>query len=239
MVPHKLYRRSIFTDNKIVFPERRRALWEDQYVYMSAYHHAQKLGVFADTPFYRWHVGETNTSHTFDPRNEDFWDRLEDILFFTTTELSERRFLEARDSAIRLHIQARIINPILFIYRNSASDAINSMALDKARRLLKRFVTPDLYASPPWRVKVHYELLISGRAEIIPSFQKFIFDLNVRNQVESLHWNSEGITGRVRSLIGGEAQTSGWALRNDEVVWTFPMKSQPLCLQNCLLSQVN
>lgn len=144
-VPHKLYRRQFLLDHHIRFPEGSRMLWEDVYVNIAAYRHADVVSVMADSPFYLWVASETNSSHTFSPDRVDFWDRLEDLMDFIATTLAAPRLHEARDASLAYQISTRVLGRgAREIAREDGKSS--KRALRRARRLLARFATDGVYA---------------------------------------------------------------------------------------------
>jgi glycosyltransferase involved in cell wall biosynthesis len=81
MTPHKLYRRQFLLDHEIAFPETGpagvRVRWEDIHFNIDVYRHAQRLGVLASTPFYRWILRTgANNSMSFTEGPDEFWPHL-------------------------------------------------------------------------------------------------------------------------------------------------------------------
>lgn len=221
MVPHKLYRREMFVSHEIKFPERRRALWEDQFINVAAYRHAKTISVLADTPFYLWHASETNTSHTFNPKNEDFWDRLEDIMSFMDTELSSSQLKNAHTSALALQIEVRVIDRLTRLLAKGTADA-KEMAFPRAKALLERHLDAEIYSVLPWRHKVLSHLLAAGRPDLMEQFQAFDLSFAFTNSVHDLQWNEEGLTGVLKAQLSATDSFTGIVLEGDRARWNLP-----------------
>lgn len=221
MVPHKLYRREMYVDNQITFPERRRALWEDQYINVAAFRHAQTVSIQADTPFYLWHASDTNTSHTFDPQNEDFWDRLLDIMSFMDEQFAAPELKNARTAALALQVQVRVIDRLTRLLTKAPED-IKIMAFGHAKDLLEKYLDDDIYAVLPWRHKVLSHLLGAGRPDLMEQFQAFDLSFTYSNTAHDVRWEKDGLHLRVEALFAPSAGFTGILCSGDKTVWNLP-----------------
>jgi glycosyltransferase involved in cell wall biosynthesis len=193
MVPHKLYRRQLFIDHHIRFPEGGRVLWEDQFINIEAYRHAKVISVRADTPFYLWHASDTNTSHTFDPSTTEFWDRLNDIMTFIEKTLDGSAYHDAQVTLLAHQVRGRVIERLLRLLTapnqrsNLANLWLKAMAVRRARRLLRRFGSDDVLAalhSKKHQAQAH--LLRRGKVDLMTSFYGFGITAGV--SVRSMEW---------------------------------------------------
>jgi glycosyltransferase involved in cell wall biosynthesis len=174
MVPHKLYRRTLLLDRGIEFPEGPRVLWEDWYVNVEAYRHANRVAVLADTPVYLWHGSDTNSSHTFDPARADFWDRLEQLLEFIESTLDEGDYRHDRLVLMEHNVRTRVIDRCARLLMNDALDdpAAKERALARSVHLLERFCTDEVFAALPKKHQGLAVLLRLRRPDLVASFHR-------------------------------------------------------------------
>lgn len=221
MVPHKLYRRKMYVENGIEFPERRRALWEDQFINVAAFRHAKTVSILADSPFYLWHASDTNTSHTFDPKNEDFWDRLRDIMAFMDQQFAAPELRNARTTALALQVQVRVIDRLVRLLM-IAPEETKEMAFGNAQRLLEQYLDSDIYDVLPWRHKVLSHLLRAGRADLMEKFQEFDLALTFTNSVHDVSWQADGLHGTLTSVLASNTRPVAIKQVDDSIVWNLP-----------------
>lgn len=139
MVPHKFYRREFLLEHGIRFPEGRRMLWEDIYVNVAAWRHAEHVAVLADTPVYLWHSSTTNNSKTYGPRSAEFWDRLDDLFAFVDRTLDAPGYEEARRTVLLHQYRGRLLGRFSRMLDGATPDE-TAMAMARARRLQETYV---------------------------------------------------------------------------------------------------
>jgi len=188
MVPHKLYRRTLLLDHGIEFPEGSRVLWEDWYVNVEAYRYAKRVAVLADTPVYLWHGSDTNSSHTFDPRRADFWDRLEQLLEFIDATLDEGDYRQDRLVLMEHNVRTRVIDRCARLLMNDALNdpAAKERALARSGHLLERFCTDEVFAALPKKHQGLAVLLRSRRPDLVASFHRADIALTASTRVTGL-----------------------------------------------------
>lgn len=185
MVPHKLYRRELLLDNAVFFPERRRALWEDQYINVGAYRYATKVSVNADTPFYLWRATGGNTSFTFDPSREDYWTNLEYLLEFTSANLAAPEHSRARTTALALHTRARLTDRLMSLLMRDDPEG-KEFGMAEARRLLKVYISKEVIETLPRRHRILATLLEGGWFDEMVEFHRFDLSHRVRRTLSEL-----------------------------------------------------
>lgn len=187
MVPHKLYRRSFLQQHGIAFPEGRRQLWEDIYVNVAAWRHAQRVAVLADTPVYLWHSSATNNSKSYGPLTEEFWDRLDELFAFIDTTLDGADFADARRDALLHQYRGRVLQRLSrHIGRASAEEA--AMAVGRARAIQQRYVPEEWDADLASHVRARAILLRAGRPDLLAELGKAEADTAVRVTATALSW---------------------------------------------------
>lgn len=196
LVPHKLYRRRLVLDHGIRFPEGSRFLWEDWYINLPAYRHGKVAGL-EDTALYLWHASATNTSHTFDPSGEDFWDRLDDLFEHISVTLSGPGFERDRAALIDYNLRTRVVQRFArqlsartrqdpsIADRDAAAEA---RSLDRARVLLRRYGTPSGFADFPPPQRALARLIRWGRLEQARSLQLAFETIKAHVRVTDLRW---------------------------------------------------
>ncbi len=88
MTPHKLYRRRFVLRSKLRFPEGRRVFWEDIFFNVAAYARNPRVAILSSTPFYHWVSTGTNNSRSYGHPDQEFWNRLSDLLAYQQRELA-------------------------------------------------------------------------------------------------------------------------------------------------------
>ncbi|RIX26588.1 glycosyltransferase family 2 protein [Amnibacterium setariae] len=166
MVPHKLYRRAFLAEHGIAFPEGRRRLWEDVYVNVAAWRHAERVAVLADTPVYRWHASRTNNSKSYGPLTTEYWDRLDDLLAFITETLAADP--EALRSALLHQYQGRVLGRLGKHLRDPEADPeAVAAAIDRATAAQQRFFSEAHDAALAGFDRARAVLLRTGRADLL------------------------------------------------------------------------
>jgi glycosyltransferase involved in cell wall biosynthesis len=187
MVPHKLYRRSFLLDHGIRFPEGRRQLWEDIYVNVEAWRHANHVAALADTPVYLWHSSRTNNSKTYGPLSGEFWDRLDELFAFIDRTLDGDAFADARRDALLHQYRGRVL---LRLSRNlhRASDDERTMAMSRARAIQERYIPLEWDAALGRQVRARAILLRAGRADLLTALWAVDADSSSRVTATELAW---------------------------------------------------
>jgi glycosyltransferase involved in cell wall biosynthesis len=189
MVPHKLYRRRMLLDNEIRFPEGARVLWEDWFINIDAYRHSKVISVLADTPVYLWHASDTNSSHTFSPSRVDFWDRLEDMMAYIASVLSGPQFRDARVTVMAHQIRTRVIDRCVRLVANLNSDLnTRKMAVARARKLLGKFTSDEVFALLPKKHRAQLYLIWAGEMDLVKAFHEADLALTAHVSVLSAWW---------------------------------------------------
>lgn len=166
MVPHKLYRREFLLEHGIRFPEGRRQLWEDIYVNVEAWRHAEHVAVLADTPVYLWHSSATNNSKTYGPRTEEFWDRLDELFAFIDRTLDGDEYADARRTALLHQYKGRVLLRLSRNLRQATEDE-TAMAMRRARAIQQRYIAEAWDADLAPQVRARAILLRGGRADLL------------------------------------------------------------------------
>ncbi|MEV0717676.1 glycosyltransferase [Asanoa sp. NPDC050611] len=194
MVPHKLYRRTLLLERGIDFPEGARVLWEDWYVNVEAYRHANRVAVLADTPVYLWHGSDMNSSHTFDPARADFWDRLEQLLEFIESTLDEGPYRQDRRVLMEHNVRTRVIDRCARLLMNDALDdpEAKERALARSNQLLERFCTDEVFAALPKKHQGLAILLRARRPDLVAGFHRADIALTASTRVTGVS-QSDGI----------------------------------------------
>jgi glycosyltransferase involved in cell wall biosynthesis len=187
MVPHKFYRRQVLLDYNIFFPEGARILWEDIFINIGVYRHAKAVAVLADTPVYLWHASSMNSSHTFNPAREDFWDRLEDVMRFIAVTLDHPDYREARAVALAHQVKVRVIDRLVrMLVKVKPSVAL--MPFARARRLLAEYVSDDVFAALPKKHQAQAYLLRAGQNKLMQDFHQADLAQRSRTVVRKVSW---------------------------------------------------
>jgi glycosyltransferase involved in cell wall biosynthesis len=187
MVPHKLYRRAFLIEHGIRFPEGRRQLWEDIYVNVAAWRHAEHVAVLADTPVYLWHSSATNNSKTYGPLSEEFWDRLDELFAFIDATLPVDGFLEARRAALLHQYKGRVL---LRLSRNlkRATEEETAMALGRARAIQERYIPEEWDALLGRQVRARAILLRQERPDLLATLWSIDSDTSSRVTATDAVW---------------------------------------------------
>jgi hypothetical protein len=185
MVPHKLYRRAMLIDNDIHFPEGSRVLWEDWFINLDAYRHAEVISVLADTPVYLWHASDTNSSHTFSPTRLDFWDRLEEMMDYIAHALADPRHEAALISTMTHQIRTRVVDRCVRLAARTDREALETkhQAFQRARRLIERFTSDAVFEQLPRKHQLQVLLMARGDLDLVASLHAS--DLAMQGRVEA------------------------------------------------------
>jgi glycosyltransferase involved in cell wall biosynthesis len=191
MNPHKLYRRRVVLEHGIRFPERPRALWEDWYINIGVYRHSKVVSILADTPIYLWHVHQTNTSYTFSPGREDYWDRLDDVMKYIVATLDGPDYRSARTAALGHQIKVRVIDRMVGELGRARPTA--QMAFSRARQMLGRYATDDVFAWLPKKHKAQAYLLRAGRPDLMMAFHATDLRQRWQTQIHEVAWRGAAL----------------------------------------------
>jgi glycosyltransferase involved in cell wall biosynthesis len=196
MMPHKLYRRALFLDHGIRFPEGGRVLWEDVFINVAAYRHAKVVSVLADTPVYLWHASDQNSSHTFDHTRIEFWERLEDVLAFITRTLDTPEFRPARDTVLAWELAYRVIHRCVLLVNDleNADLPTRARGMKRAQRLLSRYTSDSIYAMLPKRQRAMLHLIRSGRMDRIQALRRAELALTGTIRTDAVRWDAGGLS---------------------------------------------
>lgn len=196
LVPHKLYRRQLLLDHDITFPEGRRFLWEDWYINVPTYRYGKVAGL-EDTALYLWHASSTNTSHTFDPSGEDFWDRLDDLFEHISTTLAGPEFEQDRTALIAHNLRIRVVQRFArqlsartrqdkaIAHRDRTAEA---RSLGRAKQLLRRYGTAEILEDFPPPQRALARLIRLGRIEQVRSLQLAFETIKAQVHLTDLAW---------------------------------------------------
>lgn len=190
MVPHKLYRRSLLKEHRIRFPEGSRVLWEDWYINLGAYRHADVVSVLADTPVYLWHASDQNASHTFDPTREDYWERLDQVLAFAVATLDRDQDRAALHTVLAHNLRLRVIERCIRVSaRSGTASRTKHMVLKNAQELLARYGNEDVIARMPRQHQAQAVLLGAGRTDLMAALHASDLSMIVEATARSLRWD--------------------------------------------------
>jgi glycosyltransferase involved in cell wall biosynthesis len=221
LIPHKLYARHLFTDSGIRFPEGSRVLWEDIFINVAALRHAKVVSVLADSPFYLWHASDANSSHTFDPAREDFWDRLADMMAYIDTELAGADHAADRLYLMKVQMEVRVIDRTLRLMWKAPTSSEARRAFARAKELAATYATPEVLATmtPKHAAQVH--LLLADRGDLMREFHGADLDLTADVTAEFFSWDDgvlrTSVTGRMTAVEGkrpGFVERDGRIVRN-------------------------
>lgn len=166
MVPHKLYRRAFLEECAIRFPEGRRQLWEDIHLNVAAWRHARRVAVLEDTPVYLWHSSSANNSKTYGPRDEEFWDRLDELFAFVDRTLDGPEYAPARRSALLHQYTSRVL--VRYSRALGAATAEEAaMGLRRARGIQERYVPEEWDLLVGKHVRARSILLRAERPDLL------------------------------------------------------------------------
>jgi glycosyltransferase involved in cell wall biosynthesis len=187
MVPHKVYRRRFLLDNDIRFPEGRRMLWEDIYFNIEAYAKAERIAVLADTPVYLWHASDSNNSATYGPREEEFWDRLDDLLGFIDRTLGGPGLESARRAALLHQYRGRVLRRLgRALIGASAEEA--DRAIRRARDVQERFIDPEWESVLGVFEWPRSHLLRAGRGDLLKLLHTSYTAIKGRTAATRVEW---------------------------------------------------
>lgn len=202
MVPHKLYRRAFLAEHGIAFPEGRRQLWEDIYVNVEAWRHAEHVAVLADTPVYLWHSSATNNSKTYGPRTEEFWDRLDELFAFIDRTLDGEEHADARRSMLLHQYRNRVLLRLSRNLKHATEDEV-AMGMARARAIQQRYWPEAWDALLGRQVRARSILLRADRADLLAALWEADRDTAARVVATSLEWRD----GRLRVAVEGTWRT--------------------------------
>ena len=220
MVPHKLYRRQMFLDNDIRFPEGARVLWEDWFINLDAFRHAKVISVLADSPVYLWHASDTNSSHTFNPARVDFWDRLEDMMDYINTVLSGSALHAAKVTAMTHQVRTRVIDRCVRLVANpsKASVATRQMGLARAAQLLARYASDEVVARLPKKHAAQLYLISAGEIDLVKEFHEADLALTANTTIATARWAGRALCYQSETRWEPRAGMAGLRLDGDRVV---------------------
>ena len=166
MVPHKLYRREFLAEHGIAFPEGRRRLWEDIVVNVTAWRHAERVAVLADTPVYLWHSSTGNNSKSYGPLSQEYWDRLDDLFADIDRILDGAPHEDAQRTSLLHQYQGRVLGRLSRVLGGAAPEEA-ATAIARARAVQDRFVPAswDALLAPFDRARA--VLLRTGRGDLL------------------------------------------------------------------------
>ncbi|WP_375389002.1 glycosyltransferase [uncultured Amnibacterium sp.] len=202
MVPHKLYRRAFLQQHGIRFPEGRRQLWEDIYVNVAAWRHAERVAVLADTPVYLWHASASNNSRTYGPRDEEFWDRLDELLAFIDRTLDGPEHAEARGSALLHQLRGRVLLRLSKALQR-ADAAETAMAMRRARAIQARYLPEAWEPLLGRQVRARSVLLRADRPDLLAALWAVDGDTRSRVTATRMEWRD----GRLHLTLEAAWQT--------------------------------
>lgn len=200
LVPHKLYRRQLLLDHDIRFPEGSRFLWEDWYVNLPSYRHG-KVAALADTIVYRWHHSGSNTSDTFDPSREDYWDKLDDLFEHIGVALEGAELAQDRITMITHNLRVRVIQrtarQLTAGIRGDGNigqcDATaEARSVSRAARLLRRYARPRTMREMAPVHRALARLILTGRVNWVRTLQLALESITAKVRITDLVW-CEGI----------------------------------------------
>jgi hypothetical protein len=187
MVPHKAYRREFLLANSIRFPEERRMLWEDVYFNVEAYAKADRVAVLADTPVYLWHESTTNNSATYAATDDEYWERLENVLEFVDSTLSGPGLETARQIVMTHQYQRRILQHLgRALQRTDGAKAAEIMA--RGRALSEAFIPVEWDWKLGFLNQLRARLLRADRPDLLRSLHTAFRDVGARSELTSAGW---------------------------------------------------
>ena len=210
MVPHKLYRRQMFLDHGIRFPEGARVLWEDWFINLDAFRHAKVISILADSPVYLWHASDTNSSHTFSPSRLDFWERLEDMMSYIDSVLAGPELRSARMTVMAHQVRTRVIDRCvrLIAKGDGAPLSTRKMALERARKLLVRYASDEVVSRLPKKHRAQLYLMRAGDMDLIKAFHEADLALTAYTTLGTARWESGAL------MFDAEAR---WEPKNPDI----------------------
>jgi hypothetical protein len=187
MVPHKAYRREFLLANGIRFPEGRRKLWEDVYFNVEAYAKAERVAVLADTPVYLWHESATNNSATYAATDDEYWERLEDVLGFIDSTLSAPGLESARQIVMTHQYQRRILQHLgRALQRTDGAKAAEIMA--RGRALSEAFIPVEWDRKLGFLNQLRARLVRADRPDLLRSLHTAFLDIGARSELTRAAW---------------------------------------------------
>nr|WP_158607644.1 glycosyltransferase family 2 protein [Flexivirga caeni] len=197
MVPHKLYRRQLFLDHDIRFPEGGRVLWEDWYVNIPSYRYG-RVAMLEDFPLYLWHASTGNTSHTFDPSREEFWDRLGNLFEHIETTLAGKEYADDRLNMIANNLCFRAVHrlarQLTAPERGDASiaqqdAAAEQMAFARSAQLIRRYGRRRVVSRFPRGYRALAWVIRCGRLDRARSLQLALESITASVTVVDAGWS--------------------------------------------------
>ncbi len=189
MVPHKLYRREFLNQHGIRFPEGRRQLWEDIYVNVEAWRHAERVAVLADTPAYLWWSSSSNNSKTYGPRRAEFWDRLDELFAFIDETLDGERRAEARKAALLHQYKGRVLTRLSRNLRGSSA-AESELAMARALAIQRRYIPEEWDDGLGKQPRARAILLRAERPDLLADLWSADANTAAKVTARSAHWES-------------------------------------------------
>ncbi|HEY3408896.1 MAG TPA: glycosyltransferase family A protein, partial [Propionicimonas sp.] len=187
MVPHKAYRREFLLANGIRFPEGRRMLWEDVHFNVEAYAKADRVAVLADTPVYLWHESTTNNSATYAATDDEYWERLENLLEFIDSTLSAPGLETARQIVMTHQYQRRILQHLgQALQRTDGARAAEIMA--RGRALSEAFIPVEWDGKLGFLNQLRARLLRADRPDLLRSLHTAFRDIVARSELTRAGW---------------------------------------------------
>lgn len=222
MVPHKLYRRAFLQQHDIRFPEGRRMLWEDIYLNVMAYRHAERVAVLADTPVYLWHSSPTNNSKSYGPRTPEFWDRLDDLFAYIDRTLDTPAFADARRTMLLHQYRGRVLGRFTAMLPAVEPDELR-MALARARAIQERWVPLEWEMSLGVAEAARAWLLRAERPDLLRQLYAADRTIVARTEATEVAWDGPRVRvaarGRWNHRDGGPLP---FLRRGDRVVRDLP-----------------
>jgi glycosyltransferase involved in cell wall biosynthesis len=221
MVPHKFYRRRFLLDNGIRFPDGRRALWEDVYQNVEAYRHANVVAVLADSPTYLWHAGSSNSSKTYGPRTEEYWDRLDDLMSFIDVTLDGPDYADARRCMLMHQYRSRALGRLTRMLADAGAAEVDR-ARDRAMAIQRRYITDEWDRSLGKMDGARATLLRAGRMDLLRDLHAHDGAITSSYVVAAPNWRGDVFSLRVDAQWRRDAAPLPLARRGGRVLRCLP-----------------
>ncbi|MGI8767871.1 MAG: glycosyltransferase family 2 protein, partial [Propionibacteriaceae bacterium] len=192
MMPHKFYRTAFLRDHNIRFPEGHRMLWEDIYFNVAAFRHADVISILSSTPVYLWVQTKSNSSATYRPRDEEFWQKLTALLTYIHQTLPGDEFAAARDATLAHQLNTRVIGRFYTEYGKSKDRRWLPMAQGYLTNILENLMPARLDERLPVVVKPRAFLIRHGRFDLLDALRKSEGSWVGKSQADDIHWDSSG-----------------------------------------------
>lgn len=193
MMPHKLYRRQMLLDHGIRFPEGRKSLWEDVAFNVAAYRYATVVSVLSSTPVYLWHHTGANSSSTYGPWEEHFWDSLDRLYEFIDATFDSPEFAADKRSQFLHHYRIRTVERIRgMLLKRDRTAAEERFAMERGRQNLERFVPVDWDRHLSHTDRVYGHLIRAGQLDILRQVVRF--DAGFKGLSTLLEYDADGPT---------------------------------------------